>query len=155
MRGPAVTCFRRDRFLFHVWCGPAKRGCLFSRHHRGGSPKCTRRRGGRRGNTYGTVCADPTGSEILGRDIGPQATNSYDDIDSYTRNPVTCIRQSLSLSLSLQMCRTRTHSHFRMFDWIHDSAVEAPRSFVPFPRRELGTSDTRSLRAEISSRPLT
>jgi len=117
-----------------------------------------------RENTYGNVCADPTGNEILGRDIGPQATNSYDDIDSYTES-FGDVHPAISLPADAARAHTRTHAHthtlihtpphFRMSDWIHDSAVEASRSFVPFPRRELGTSDTRPLRAEISSRPLT
>lgn len=91
MRGPAVTCFRRDRFLFHESVsGPAASGCLFSRRRRGGSPQTYEREGRRAPTCHVEMCvrAAQRGvrDEILGRDIGPQATNSYDDIDSYTES---------------------------------------------------------------------
>lgn len=89
MRGPAVTCFRRDHFLFHE-CGAdlaSKRaGACFHAITVGVPPNARWERGAP--TCHGNVCAARRGvsGEILGRDIGPQATNSYDDIDSSTES---------------------------------------------------------------------
>ena len=88
--------------------GPAACGCLFSRRRRGGSLEHTYihtytyiyiyiyiyiEEGRKRGalTCHGKwICVRPprrVRGEILGWDIGPQATNSYVDIDSYTKSP--------------------------------------------------------------------
>lgn len=88
----------------------------FSRTYIGGE------KGGHLLATAASMCAAQRGvrGEILGRDIGPQATNSYGDIDSYTKSPGDVNPTRLS---------TQTHRRFGVSDpriFTTTPAVKAP-----------------------------
>lgn len=144
-------------FVSRVWCGgPGKSkraGACFHAITPWGFPQ-TRVRGEREKRTYvprKRVCG-PDGEssgEILGRDIGPQATNSYDDIDSYGESSGDvhpAIYLSLSPVLRVDVAPISTISCLYAIrprvSAVRDSRCR--RSFVPLSKSEIGTSDTRA-----------